>query len=316
MVPKIGWLIDLLSGAPPGSKLVVNPYNSSESRERPGLVVKGPWRPALAEYVNKNGIKALYFNSSLGWKGEDFSFLAELPEIAELNILTSTASGLNALESLKKLEELSLTCATKDKVDFTQLPALKNCYIYWWSGATSIADCVGLEEAYFDKIKLNDFDALGGLKALKKLTLANTPMSSLAFLSSLGHLRELALLNCRKIESFEPVAGCKGLSRLTISGSNQLTKIDFLAPLLDLEVLDLSDNGRIADIEVLRDHTKMKAFSFSGSTNIGDGDLTQLEHLPKLAMLMFQPRRHYSHKLIKEWNWVNFNCPDNLMERK
>ena len=302
--------------APEGTKLVVNPYNSAESKERQGLMVKGPWRRELADYVNNNGIKAIYFNSSLGWKGEDFSFLTEIPEIEELNILTSTATGLNALESLKKLEDLSLTCATKDKVDFTQLSALKGCYIYWWAGAKSIVECARLEEAYFDKIKLKDFGALGKLQALKKLTLANTPITSLSFLTELRDIGELALLNCKKIESFEPITGCSGLSRLTISGSKQLEKIDFLSPLSDLEILDLSDNGDIDSIEVLRDHTAMKAFSFAGNTNIVDGNLTPLQHLPKLSMLMFQPRRHYTHKLIKNWSWANLNHPDKLLERK
>lgn len=302
--------------APEGTKLVVNPYNNAESKERQGLMVKGPWRAELAAYVNEYGIKALYFNSSLGWKGEDFSFLAELPDIEELNILTSTASGLTALESLKRLEDLSLTCATKDKVDFTQLSALTSCYLYWWTGAQSIVYCVGLEEAYFDKIKLKDFNALGELKALKKLTLANTPMTSLAFLSELRALRELALLNCKKIDSFEPIASCQGLSRLTISGSKQLATIDFLASQSGLEILDLSDNGDLDDIQVLRHLTDLKAFSFAGSTNVIDGDLSPLEQLPKLAMLMFQPRRHYSHKLIKNWSWANLNKPDTLLEKK
>jgi len=41
-----------------------------------------------------------------------------------------------------------------------------------------------------------------------------------------------------------------------------------------------------------------------------------LEDLPELAMLMFGPRKHYSHRLVKTWSWSHFSTPDRLLEKK
>ena len=32
-------------------------------------------------------------------------------------------------------------------------------------------------------------------------------------------------------------------------------------------------------------------------------------------MLMFKGKKHYTHKLIKQWDWRNFNSPDTLLEK-
>ena len=83
------------------------------------------------------------------------------------------------------------------------------------------------------------------------------------------------------------------------------------------QALSMIDNGEIKDIQILGELQKLKAFSFAGSsTKIVDGDLSVLETLPDLAMLMFGSRRHYTHTLIKKWNWHHFNHPDKLLKRK
>ena len=301
---------------PKGGQLVTNPYNSEGSANRPGVMLTGPWTNDLAEFVKNEDIKAIYLNSAKGWTGSDYSFLKNLENIEELNIISAKGNELVSIESMTNLRELSITCASSDTIDFTNLPNLETAYIYWWKGASSILHCSSLKSLYLDSAKLKDYSPLGELKDLNALTIANSNVESLSFLESLESLNRLELLNLKKLSQFNEIASCKALGRLTISGSKLLSNLDFVRNLHNLEVLVVSDNGDIQSLEPLSNLKSIKALSFAGSSDIKDGDLSILEKLPNLAMLMFRERKHYSHKLIKKWNWDNFNTPDTLLEQK
>jgi hypothetical protein len=93
-------------------------------------------------------------------------------------------------------------------------------------------------------------------------------------------------------------------------------RIDFVRSLAALEVLRLEDDGELESLEVLGSLKNLQAVSLVGSTTVKDGDLSALESLPRLSMLAFAPRRHYTHKLLKKWSWADFGKPDKLLERK
>ncbi|WP_392383831.1 leucine-rich repeat protein [Marinomonas primoryensis] len=296
-------------------QVVVNPYNNSDSKKRKGIIVGGPWTDAILKFVRENGIQAIYFNSAKGWKDSDYSFLSKLDTVEELNIISSTATNLSAIEGMVSLVELSITTSTKDKVDFLKLPNLKKCYLYWWSGAESILDCVDLDTLYLDKLKVKDFSKLEKLSQLKSLTVSNSKIDTVDWLSNYQELIEFELYNCKKLSEFDAIRNCLALNKLVINGSKSLENVNFVEALADLEVLVFSDCSEIDSIHVLSKLKNLKSFSFAGSTAIEDGDLSVLETLPKLSMLMFQARKHYTHKLIKKWDWNNFNHPSRLLEK-
>ena len=113
-----------------------------------------------------------------------------------------------------------------------------------------------------------------------------------------------------------PITMCGFLKWLNIDGFPNLNRLEFVRELSQLEVLLISNDGEIESLSPVSRLKKLKALAFGGSTTIKDGDLSQVAHLPELAMLMFAPRRHYSHELLKEWDWNNFNHPDKLLRRK
>ena len=79
--------------------------------------------------------------------------------------------------------------------------------------------------------------------------------------------------------------------------------------------MNLNDNRLLKSLKPLKDIKSLKAFSFTGEkTMIEDKDLSVLTTLPKLSMLMFGHRRGYSHKLVKQWDWKNYDNPDKLLE--
>jgi len=297
-------------------KEVSDPYNTGSTTARRGLMIGGEWHDDIYEYIEEREIRALYINSAQGWVGNDFSFLDKLSTIEELSIINKSASNLDAIESMQALESVQLTCDTQSVVDFSRLPSLQDCYIYWWAGAESIFEAKNLRGAYFDKIADKDLARLKDLQRLKKLTIANSNVASLQPLCAVRELSELELLNCRRLSDFEYLPELVSLRRLTIRGSKNLSDLEVVGSLRDLEVLVISDNKDIGSLKPLAKMTELKALAFAGNTIITDGDLSVLTKLPKLSMLMFASRRHYTHKLVKNWNWNNFDQPDTLLQEK
>ncbi|MEW5250260.1 leucine-rich repeat domain-containing protein [Microbulbifer discodermiae] len=296
--------------------IVVNPYNDPLSKGRKGIFVKTAWSDEYRGYIRKHAVKALYFNSAKGWDQSNFDFLRDLDGIEEIDILCPKLENFKAIEGVRSLQQLSVTGVVTDAVDFTVFSELQRCYLYWWRGAESILQSSSLRQAYFDKLRLKDYGLLCKLKAARSLTIGNSPMPSLAWMEDFeGELVEFSLLNCKKLEDFAAITSQKGLRKLVISGSPELYELDFLASFPELEVLDLSDSGPLKSLAPLENIKSLKVFSFAGTrTVVEDKDLSVLTKLPKLSMLMFGPRRGYTHKLVKQWSWQNFDHPDKLLD--
>lgn len=296
---------------------VKNPFNVADSKNRPGVMLHGEWDDKIADIIRGEGIKALYLNAAKGWSGIDYSFLAQLPQLEELHILTGEATtGLSSISDIESLQQLSLTCMGKETLDFSRLSQLEEVYLYWWKGASSIFQCASLKDLYVDRCLLTDYDELGNLKRLKNLTVANSRICSLDMLRSLRQLIKLQLLNCRKVEDFSPIESLQELKWLTIEGCKNLSSLEFVEKLGALEVLNVSSSGTIGSVSPLKSATCLKAVAFAGNTVVGDGDLSVFTELPRLSMLMFAPKKHYSHKLIKPWSWKNIDQPDKLLQPK
>lgn len=189
---------------------VTNPYNVADSKNRRGLMLHSEWNDKLFDIVRDKRITALYLNAAKGWSGADYSFLSRLPKLEELHILAKKpAVGLSSISKMKSLQELSLTCVSKEVVDFANLPRLEKVYLYWWEGADSILQCASLKKLYIDKSQLTSYNELINLKQLEKLTMANSKICSLDALQPLTQLMELELINCKKIEDFSPLSSLR-----------------------------------------------------------------------------------------------------------
>lgn len=306
----------LFRGVPSYVRRVVNPYNEKDSALRKGVMVCGPWEDSITEYINKKQIRALYLNQAFGWEDTDYRFLSDLGSIEELDIIALKTDDISAIGSMRNLKDLGINCAAGGIVDFSNLKQLQRCYLVWWPGAGSIFDVESLEDLYIDKVKLADYSVFSRLKNLRKLTIGHSPIDSVGWMPELKRLEDFRMHYCKKCTDFSVIGSCHQLKRLSISNNN-LTNLEFVNGLHALEFLDISDNGKIDSLKPLENLKSLKAIAFAGSkTTIVDGDLSVLERLPKLSMLMFGPRKHYTHKLIKKWNWENFDKPAKLLEKK
>ena len=280
-------------------------------------MVSGRWNASITKVIKQTGIKALYLNMARGWRGEDYTFLRDLEAIEELGIISAGGKNIEAIEGMVNLRELSLTQFPKSSIDFTKFPNLEKCFLSWWSGASAIFKTNSLKELYIDRLNLKDFSPLADLGTLENLTIGNANISDLTALKKLSNLTHLSLLNCRKITDFSPIAALRGLVWLDISGSSQVSSLNFVTNLRKLEVLLVGDVHDIESLKPLIKLSNLKALALPGTkTNIVDGDLSHLEKLKNLSMLMLAPRKHYTHKLIKPWNWDNFGKSDILLKEK
>lgn len=282
-----------------------------------GVRLKGCWGPEIAAAMKERRIPALQANYAWGWKGDGCAFLREVPWLRGLQLISGTIKDLSPVSELLDLERLSFSCHSRRAIDFSGLKRLQSCSMNWLPGAESVFRCEGLESLYLDGAKEAQLAGINELRSLKRLTIANSNLSSLAVLDDLFQLEKLELLNCRKLSQIDGLYRFERLKWLSIDGSKAIQDFAPVAAVSGLEILNLSDCGKIRTLAFSRSLTKLRAFAFAGSaTTVEDGDLSPLDYLPQLAMLMFGPRKHYSHRLVKTWSWVHFSTPDRLLEKK
>lgn len=281
------------------------------------MLIKGPWHESFSKYILDNNIEALYLNFAHKWSCDDYSFLRNLKSVKRLGILDAPSTGLEALEEMGCLVDLSLSTYSKSKIDFTKLVNLKRCSLTWYKGTENILSVTSLTHLYIDEFKTKDFTKLAHLKSLEILAIKNSNIEDISCLSALTSLKKLELINCKKLTDFTPLAGLKNLEWLSVDGTKEVGNIEFVRNMTSLRILDISYTNNIESIEPLKDLTGLKAVAFVGNkTTILDGDLSYLTKLPNLALLWLAPRKHYSHKLIKQAHWDNFDKPDILLAPK
>jgi Leucine-rich repeat (LRR) protein len=305
-------------------EIVTNPYPVSASPldtwsadDIPSLVVEGDWSDEVETFIRTNQVEGIYLDIAKGWTGTDYGFLERLEWLKLLNVLTGKTVDLSAASRLSNLQRLSITSDGGARIDFAALSDLKRCFLRWWTGARSVFECETLESLSIDKLPAKESNGLARLQNLRDLTIYSQSIRSLDSIAHLTNLQKLELNGFRNLESLDGIENLKSLRSLNINECNRLSDLAPLAALTNLEHLVVSDWGTIDTLAPIANLRKLRAFSFSGArTTIADGDLSPLEELPRLSMLMFGPRRHYSHKLVKQWNWNNFESPDTLVERK
>jgi hypothetical protein len=302
-----------VSAKKPGFEFVENPYGVKNAKPRKGLLLRGPWRNEFVHLVEHENVTALYLNTARGWIGDDCSFLGDLRNLEEINIVSGKISGLEAIEDLPHLEEISINGATDSKINFSRLTGLQKCFLHWWPGAQDVFRCESLRSLSLNSVKSFPLNWAGRLEHLVSLSIANSNLTELSELVSLKRLERLELVNCKKIENFLPIASLRDLTWLDITGTKLLRTLDGLVDLTSLQVLLLVDDGSIASLRPLVNLKSLRALSFVGTTSIEDGELGVLGELPCLSILGFAPRQHYTHVLKKPWSWSNFDTPDNLL---
>ena len=294
-----------------------NPYDRDPLDELPGVMVTGPLTNRVLNRLKAMRPAALYLNGAKGWQCEDYGFLGEVPDLELLSVVAAPLKGPIPIARISGLKSLHLDSALPEAVDLTTLPRLRSCKLSWSAAVTSLFDCRALERLSLAGLKARRFDNLAQFAKLKALSLLGSSLASLKDLAALSRLEHLELKVCRSLENLEGVEALIGLKSLTLNGAHRVHDLGPLAAAEALEVLNLTDCGELDSLAPLAGLRNLKAVAFAGErTKLQDGDLSPLLDLPKLSMVMFGPRRHYSHKIVKRWDWSNLERPDQVLAPK
>jgi internalin A len=280
------------------------------------MLVTGEWNDKKSAYIEKHNIDSLYFNVSLGWKGNDFTFLKELSSIKELKILQAYPKGVSSIENLVDLTALSITGIVDEAIDFSALTDLEYCYLDWWGGAESIFSCRNLKHFHPQKIKIKDYSVFRNLINLEHLEIVYGNFNKIDYLMELKKLQYLELSRCRNLKSLVGISCLKNLKWLHIDGIKKLDSISFVQGLNKLEVLNISNLGEISSLEPIVNMDSLRAIFMSSDTNIVDGNLSPLETLPNISLIHFANRRHYTHRCTETVLWKHFPNPAIVLEKR
>ena len=287
-------------------KIVIeNPY-SKKALNGFGLVMYCEWNDSFARVIQDNNVKHLFLNYTLGWKCSDYTFLKNVQPLETLDIIDTHSNGIKSVELQYDLTTLSLNMPNVYDIDYRAFRHLKNVFCYGVRRNDSLFSCTSIERLYIDDLKIGDNHRIGDLKNLKDLTIANSNITSLAFIRNLMLLENLAIVNCKKIQSLSDISFLRNLTRLEIRGVKGLHDISFLSTLRNIEVI-IMETDALASIKPLEKLSDIKALALFGKNFIiEDMDFSPISKFGKLSMLDIPNRKCYSVKINNHWDWDDF----------
>ncbi len=122
-------------------------YSLSERTGAPLASLSGPWRPEFAKRFASGEYVALEVNDSKGFVGEDLEFLAEVPSLRELHVISGLTSDAG-VRHCRNLNTLTLTTASVDPVDFKGFTELREVFLSDLKGKESILELQELRSLY------------------------------------------------------------------------------------------------------------------------------------------------------------------------
>jgi hypothetical protein len=260
------------------------------------VVLNSNWSDEFLKYLINNEVVELELNQAKGWRGEDLSFLASLPNLKSFEIFDFNIRNVEPIHHLRKLKTLGVTTYCSTRIDFSVFPELESCSLEWRAKATSLFGCSTLKDLFINRYKGKDTAPFSKLVDLESLAILNAPVENLHGLITLTKLRSLRLANLKRLTSLSGIEGLTNLEELEIHTCRAIGSIGEVGSLLRMKKLNLNNDGDIESLKPLESLSGLEAVVFYESTNIVDGDLSPLLRQRNLASVSFQNRRHYSHR--------------------
>ena len=202
-------------------------------------------------------------------------FLRQYPDIA-LRIYGSggTIRDLDFLRHFRFLEKFECDVFTLDSLDGLGYlpPTLKSLYLGQTRKRTFtlrfLEQFPSLQELFIEKHSI-DFDAIGSLKHLQRLTLRSVTVSSLALLTRLPRLwsLDIKLGGIRYLEDLRHLRGLKYLELWRILGLEHLEPV---SDLVGLQYLFLEDLTHVQNLPSLTQMSQLRRLHIDGLRNLRD----------------------------------------------
>jgi hypothetical protein len=272
---------------------------SADATGREFLAATGPWTQAAIDYARDHDIRELHLNVYAGWADSSVGFLASLPQLEAVHIVTGKGVDLSPLYELPQLKLLGIAGAVKGRVDFTRMKSLAELRLEKWDAKkfASAFDCARLAVLALSNFPGPNMESLGGLSSLQELRLSLGKVRSLQGLSAMTHLRRIFLEELNHLETLEGIAGLAELETIWIYRTKRLRRIDGVEALRSLTEFMLTAVPRLESLRPLEHCLNLQKVLLLQNTNVADGDIARLETLPNLRNIRFNERTHYNANL-------------------
>lgn len=262
--------------------------------------LEGPWSEAAGKRLLREGADSLALNHTRGWKAESLAFLAGLPHLKRLLVITWEIQDVSGVSALTNLEHLDMRASTRhltrSRVGFSSLENLRHCSFRWIPGNEDLFASASLEHLFLSEYKSGSLDALSGLTALRSLRVSdNRKVADTGFLAGLPKLQFLELAHYRAVSSLDGLKWTPGIATLKVSGAKKIGTLEPIGSLAALETLELEDLGALPSLQFLSACRNLRSFILMDS-DVKDGKLDFLDGLPKLEKVIFENRRHYNRR--------------------
>ena len=266
------------------------------------LVVTGPWSTETERALIRERIDALQLNYARGFTDHRLDFLSAKWGLRALDVLDRAVVDLEPLHRLSEtLERLSVQAAPRADLDLSGFPKLSYLAGEWLVLKRTLEEARGLGELVTWRFIETDLECLRVHPDLERLTIKEA--LRLRTLSGARHargIRRLAIITGRRLGDMTDVESvAASLEELQLQGCPLLQSLDFAAPLVNVEFLNVGACGDIASLYPLEGLAKLQTFHAWGSTRIVDRDLTPLLRLPQLRDVRMRDRRDYTPRLAE-----------------
>lgn len=258
------------------------------------IVIESDRVNEYVEYIMKNRIKSVYF-CNLYFRDSAIDFLEKISFIENLRITSSGIKDLKVLQSLNRLQSLSIE-EPEGILDLGHLVSLNELGIKMNKYVVGIEALKRLKilRLYNYNPKSKSLLELAGLKLIEELKITNSSIESFKGCDALTNLKTLELNYLRKMKEIDELEKIRSsLKVLEFNSCKKITNYEYISCLSNLEKLALNECGDVESISFVRQMLNLKSFIFM-NTNICDGDLYPCERLEYVA---FTNKKHFSHKI-------------------
>jgi len=231
----------------------------------------------------------------------DFLYALKKLKTLRIGISTKTVKNVEGLYSLKNLNELGLL-TSGPKINFAKIPSLEDLSFHWDNNRIEgISDLPNLKELSIESFntKAKEFEELPVNNNVTKLKLFRGNQRTF---ENFPIFKKLEWLETDYFNRLEKLKGIEKLNqtlkRLQVENSKKIDDHKILGKLREIEILILWSCGTIENLEFVNKLKHLIRLDFRNS-NIKNGNLRPILFHPKLEIIGFNNKKHYSHK-VKE----------------
>ncbi|HTC64787.1 MAG TPA: hypothetical protein VK709_18240 [Candidatus Saccharimonadales bacterium] len=262
---------------------------------RRSIFVESQRIDACMEYAFRNDL-GIAIAPLTGFKSTDLSFLSRYPSIEHLTIIDSEKIDVSAVSSLKELGYLRILGRTKQPIDLSSFPVLRDLQVQWWSGLRFGETLPSLRVLTLSHYKpsSSDLTALPAIPHLERLHLVQCRKLALTGIDRFSRIKKLSVSYFPGLTDISPLAAFESgdMESLEFQNCPNIANHNAVKVIWSLKRLAFNRCGEIPSLAFLNELPALESFSFV-DTNIIDGDLTSCL---RLRFAGFFDKRHYNYR--------------------